>query len=183
MADARDEMRASDADRTAAGEILRAALDEGRLDFHEYDERLRDAYQAKTYGELNKLMADLPATPPPPAREQQLVPRQQAQPATVLAQASGGHTGRWLAMMWREYALVVGICTTIWFAGVLGSGHLYYFWPIWVAGPWGFFLLFQSAGGLRRGEPQRWADRRARKVERRERKRARRRARFEAEGH
>jgi Domain of unknown function (DUF1707) len=182
MADARDEMRASDADRTSAGETLRRALDEGRLDFHEYDERLREAYQAKTYGDLNRLMADLPAAPARP-EEQQLVPRQEAQPAVVPAAAHGGHTGRWLNMMWQKYVFVVGICTLIWLVGVLGSRHLYYFWPIWVAGPWGIVLLVQSVGGLRHGEPQRWAEKRARKAAKRERKRARRQAGSEATGY
>ena len=44
----RDEMRAADADRQAVADQLKAALDEGRLDLHEYDERLQQAYAAKT---------------------------------------------------------------------------------------------------------------------------------------
>ena len=46
---ARDEMRAADADRQAVADNLKSALDEGRLDLHEYDERLQRAYAAKTY--------------------------------------------------------------------------------------------------------------------------------------
>ena len=38
------------------------ALEEGRLDLHEYDERLQAAYGAKTYGELDELLTDLPGT-------------------------------------------------------------------------------------------------------------------------
>ena len=56
----RDEMRAADADRQAVADKLRAALDEGRLDLHEYDERLQRAYAAKTYGDLDGLLTDLP---------------------------------------------------------------------------------------------------------------------------
>jgi len=37
----RDHMRAADADRRRVADHLRAALGEGRLDLHEYDERLR----------------------------------------------------------------------------------------------------------------------------------------------
>ena len=45
----RDGMRAADTDREATAERLRVALEEGRLDLHEYDERLQQAYGAKTY--------------------------------------------------------------------------------------------------------------------------------------
>ena len=54
------DLRAGDADRERVAERLRLALDEGRLNLHEYDERLRDAYGAKTYSELDALLADLP---------------------------------------------------------------------------------------------------------------------------
>nr|WP_240944547.1 DUF1707 domain-containing protein [Micromonospora thermarum] len=57
----RDGMRAADADRQAVADRLRTAVDEGRLDLHEYDERLQQAYAARTYGELDALLADLPA--------------------------------------------------------------------------------------------------------------------------
>ena len=42
----RDEMRAGDADRQAVADRLKTALDEGRLDLNEYDERLQKTYAA-----------------------------------------------------------------------------------------------------------------------------------------
>lgn len=54
-------LRASDADRRRAGEILAAALREGRLDAREYDERSRATQEATSVGELNQLIADLPS--------------------------------------------------------------------------------------------------------------------------
>ena len=51
----RDEMRAGDGDRQAVADKLKAALDEGRLDLHEYDERLQQTYAAKTYGAARRL--------------------------------------------------------------------------------------------------------------------------------
>jgi len=53
-------MRAADADRHRIAEQLKASLDEGRLSLAEYDERVRDAYAARTYAELLILVADLP---------------------------------------------------------------------------------------------------------------------------
>ena len=62
------DLRASDADRDAAGERLRRAAIEGRLDPAELDERLSAAYGARWCSELTQLTADI--TPPPqrPAR-------------------------------------------------------------------------------------------------------------------
>jgi Domain of unknown function (DUF1707) len=56
-----DEVRAADVDREAAGERLRSAAAEGRIDLSELDERLEQAYLARTYGELRAVTADLPA--------------------------------------------------------------------------------------------------------------------------
>ena len=55
-------IRASDADRDRAAAALREHLAAGRLTAEEFDERLDKAYAAKTLGELDDLMADLPRT-------------------------------------------------------------------------------------------------------------------------
>ncbi|MGI8779713.1 MAG: DUF1707 and DUF4190 domain-containing protein [Solirubrobacteraceae bacterium] len=57
------DLRASDADRDAAGERLRVAALEGRLDPAELDERLSAAYAARWCSELARLTTDV--TPPP----------------------------------------------------------------------------------------------------------------------
>jgi Flp pilus assembly protein TadB len=53
-------MRASDADREHVAERLRNATAEGRLLAEELEERLGAAFSARTYGELDSLVADLP---------------------------------------------------------------------------------------------------------------------------
>ncbi|MBL1118887.1 DUF1707 domain-containing protein [Streptomyces sp. 110] len=64
-------MRASDAERERIAEVLREAVAEGRLDMEEFDERLGAAYAARTHGELEPLVRDLPvpggAAPAPPS--------------------------------------------------------------------------------------------------------------------
>ncbi|HZS20169.1 MAG TPA: DUF1707 domain-containing protein [Pseudonocardiaceae bacterium] len=55
-----DRMRAADSDRERVAERLRSAHDEGRLTLAEYDERVQQAWAARTYGELAALTADLP---------------------------------------------------------------------------------------------------------------------------
>jgi hypothetical protein len=140
----RDEMRAADADRQAVADALKAALDEGRLDLHEYDERLRQAYAAKTYGELDVLLADLPAVAPAPA------------PAPAAAPERDDVTRRWLLHVWGSWIPVVGITTAIWVVSAIASGEWLYFWPVWVAGPWGIVLIWQTVAGLTQGEPRKW---------------------------
>ena len=56
-------LRASDGDRDAVAERLRRAAGEGRLEPDELEERLHAALRARTYGELRRLLADLPAEP------------------------------------------------------------------------------------------------------------------------
>lgn len=70
-------LRASDADRHEAAEVLRNAAGDGRLDLDELDERLGLVFAAKTRAELAPLLADLvtatPATPVPPDSDEPLV--------------------------------------------------------------------------------------------------------------
>jgi hypothetical protein len=148
----RDEMRAADSDRHAVADKLRAALDEGRLELHEYDERLQRAYAAKTYGELGLLLTDLPNVAPiaPPAPAAAAVPHEHV-------------TAQWLMYVWSSWIPAVTITTTIWLVASLAAGELLYFWPVWVAGPWGVVLIWQTVGGLASGEPRKAAEARARK--------------------
>ncbi|SNS49458.1 Cell wall-active antibiotics response 4TMS YvqF [Actinacidiphila glaucinigra] len=55
------DIRASDADRDRVADILRDALAEGRLTTEEHSERLDGVYAAKTVGELEPYVRDLPA--------------------------------------------------------------------------------------------------------------------------
>ncbi|MDK1472925.1 DUF1707 and DUF4190 domain-containing protein [Streptomyces sp. 549] len=66
-------MRASDADRERAADVLKAGYAEGRLGHSEYERRLHLLHQAGTYGELQPLIADLPQGPVP-------LPQMQSQP-------------------------------------------------------------------------------------------------------
>lgn len=53
------ELRASDADREQAAELLRRAAGDGRLTVDELDERLAGAFAARTRAELEQLIADV----------------------------------------------------------------------------------------------------------------------------
>ncbi|MFC0031102.1 DUF1707 domain-containing protein [Micromonospora chaiyaphumensis] len=167
--DGRSGMRAADADREATAERLRVALNEGRLDLHEYDERLVRAYGAKTYADLDEVVADLPGTTP--AQRAAVAPAPPSAPVGAV-DAPVGERGRgtgWLLAIWSPWLRVAAILTAIWLFASVGSGHLGHYWPVWAIGPWGFFLLMRTVGGHdhggnaaeRRGRPRR--DRRRRR--------------------
>jgi hypothetical protein len=54
-------LRVGDDEREAVAEILRRASVAGRLDGDEFQERLERCLAAKTYAELDELVADLPS--------------------------------------------------------------------------------------------------------------------------
>ncbi|HEX4094011.1 MAG TPA: DUF1707 domain-containing protein [Trebonia sp.] len=56
-------LRVSHEDRDQVAERLRVAAGDGRLTAEELDERLDTALTARTYGELDALLVDLPAVP------------------------------------------------------------------------------------------------------------------------
>jgi Domain of unknown function (DUF1707) len=72
---ARSELRASHDDRDRVVEMLRVSAGDGRLTAGELDERLEIAMTARTFGELAKVVADLPeagsvvAAPAPRAKD------------------------------------------------------------------------------------------------------------------
>lgn len=172
--DGRDRMRAADADREVVADRLRAALGEGRLDLHEYDERLQRAYGATTYAELEALLADLPG--PVPSERAELV---RPGDAEVAESGAAGHqrpaTVRWLVEIWEPWLKVVPIVLAVWAATSVLSGQVLYLWPAWVAGPWGAVLVVRTVTGLATGEPRRWTAERDRKQQAKTAKRDRRR--------
>lgn len=164
VADHSDNLRASDADRQLVADKLRAALDEGRLDLAEYDDRVKEAYAAKTYGDLKGLLTDLP--PVVPSIHSQLEPTSGKKPVAPTAT-----TMKWIAAMWSGWLSTGLIVVAIWFATSVASGGAQYFWPIWVIGPWGAILLASTISGLAGGAPRREVERRARREAERERRR------------
>lgn len=130
-------MRASDADRDRVAAVLRDAHADGRLAQDELLERLDATYDARTYGDLDRLVADLPRPARPPASR--AAPRPPARPAA--APPARRKTGGALTAAWWVWATVVSINLVIWLLVSIGSSGPVYFWPIWVAGPWGAVLL------------------------------------------
>ncbi|GGK92787.1 DUF1707 SHOCT-like domain-containing protein [Mangrovihabitans endophyticus] len=146
-----EDMRVGDGDREAAAERLKAALDEGRLDLHEYDERVQQAYTAKTYGDLNGLFADLPG--PAPAAHSQVQPHQTG--GSPESAAAGKEPARGLPGWVSSYAAVFIVCVIIWGITSASSGQWQYFWPVWMLIPLVFGIVGGWGGGSGRSRRRR----------------------------
>jgi hypothetical protein len=150
-------LRAADADRAAVAEVLGAHMSAGRLTVAEFDERLSRAYEAKTYGELDQLTADLPplaasTSAPVPTPRQEV-----GASATTDRGSPSPWAGGWdQSHSWRAWLSTSLIVLTIWAVTSLASWEFHYFWPVWVIGPWGAVLLAQTlTGGGREGDGHR----------------------------
>lgn len=149
--DDRLKMRASDADRQEVIQRLRAALDEGRLKMEEYLERMGQASEAVTYGDLAPLYADLPVTGSV-ARPEAAAPPQVPSPGPPPAAPRHGVVARRgyaglpapLKVLWTIWAAVVSVNLVVWGLVSASTAQLIYPWPVWVAGPWGVILLVVS---------------------------------------
>jgi hypothetical protein len=69
-----DRIRVSDADREHVAARLREHFAEGRLSSDELDERITAALSAKTFGDVRRIMADLPDPVPVPPQARQSPP-------------------------------------------------------------------------------------------------------------
>ncbi len=95
-------LRAADVNRDRAAELLRRAAAEGRITFDELDERISQAYTAKTFADLQALTSDLPgpgvSAPTPASRPYQppAVPAGTPAPSVSVAIMSGAkRAGPW----------------------------------------------------------------------------------------
>ncbi|GAA3450039.1 DUF1707 SHOCT-like domain-containing protein [Dactylosporangium matsuzakiense] len=163
MADRRENLRAADVDRQFVAERLKAALDEGRLSLGEYDDRLKDAYAARTYGDLDGILKDLPGFHP--VGSSQLEPKEPfADDPDERADPSDKSNPRWLIGIWSAWLVAVSVNVVIWALVSVSAGEPVYFWPMWVAGPWGAVLLASTfsvkvlGSSTENGRQQRYRD-------------------------
>lgn len=113
-------LRAADADRERIAERLRKSHAEGRLDLGEFQQRLERCYEAKTFGELDELVRDLP--------------RQDAQDER--------HTSGWFAPL-RLMPLAPILIALVLVLAVAGH-HIFWIWiPL-------LFLFWRMSWGRRR---------------------------------
>ena len=122
-------LRAADADRHQIAEQLKAALDEGRLSLAEYDDRVREAYAARTYAELLHLVADLPRPGLSAAEVSARRAFESKRQARRLPMA--------LMVLWTVWGAVTAVNLVVWVLIAITTGFNYdlYPWPVWLLVP------------------------------------------------
>jgi uncharacterized protein DUF1707 len=126
----RREVRASDEERERTTERLREACAEGRLEADELEERLHHALTARTRGELDALVRDLPGS-----------------------RGRGSLLRGFYRRAWRA-ALVSYLTFNAWMIGIWAATGAHYFWPLWTLLPGGIVLLSARLRGD--GPPAGW---------------------------
>jgi len=114
------DLRASQQERDRAVELLRMHAGEGRLDLEELEQRVEAALAARTRGELDALLADLPR------------PRSRRRSSAVRAVAVGSLAAAFLP-------LAAGIA-------ILALAPAAFAWVGWTVIGWWFFFGLPSAG-------------------------------------
>ena len=125
----RPDMRAADVDRDRVVDLLRDHRAAGRLTTDELEDRTARALEARTFGELDALLTDLPGD----RRRQQ---RSEAR-RELARRAFHEHL--------RAYVMVMVLLVAIW--ALTGMG---YFWPVWPALGWGIGVWSHAACTPRR---------------------------------
>ncbi len=107
------DFRVSYQERERAAQELREHFAAGRLTEEELDERVQQAYAARTDGQLQALLSDLPRLPATPQEHKAALAARRRQ---LMQETGGGITA-------------FAVCVAIW----LSSGANGQFWPVWVA--------------------------------------------------
>lgn len=111
------DLRVSDQERERTAQLLRDHFAAGRLSQDELNDRVQEAYSARTQQQLAALLSDLPMLPAPPQEARAQLAERRRHLQRRLIQESGGGLAIFL------------ICVAVWAANGAQDG----FWPGWVA--------------------------------------------------
>jgi Domain of unknown function (DUF1707) len=139
-------MRVGNVEREVVVRRLNDAFSEGRLELAELDQRIAQAYAARTMAELRPLVADLPLHASRAGHGGAVPVGRPAQRYTVTRRTAAGVVRRpgWIRWQYYAWASVVTLNVVVWLLVSVGVGGLIYPWPLWVAGPWGIAILAQD---------------------------------------
>lgn len=141
-------IRASDADRERTATLLREHHAEGRLTPEEFNDRLDRTFAAKTLGELDALLADLPgidlyrlpahgiwAAPPGALRSPS------ARGAGDLERRASGTVSPQRMATWVAWAAISALLFVTWLGlGLVSGGAAWVPWFLLVVVPWGMVI-------------------------------------------
>jgi hypothetical protein len=140
-------MRASDADRERTASLLREHHAAGRLDAAEFNDRLDKAFEAKTMGDLDALLADLPGIdlyrlpaasirPAPPGAI-----RPRVGGGSALDRRGEGAISPQRVATWASWAAVSALLFVTWLGlGLLSGGAAWIPWFLVIVIPWALVI-------------------------------------------
>jgi hypothetical protein len=140
-------MRASDTDRERTASLLREHHAQGRLTAEEFNDRIDRTFTAKTIGELDALLADLPGIdlyrlpaagirPAPPGALRSRSGRDSA-----VARPGDGTVSPRTAITWGTWAAISSLLAVVWLVvGLVSGGAAWFPWFLLVVIPWGIAL-------------------------------------------
>jgi hypothetical protein len=138
-------MRAADADRQKIADRLKVALDEGRLSLHEYDERVGQAYAARTYADLLDLVTDLPAAG---LSAEEVTARRRAE-----LKREARRMPMALKVLWTIWAALAAVNVVVYVLADFTADGDVYPWPVWLLVPGAALIVVTlSVQSMRRRE-------------------------------
>lgn len=132
------DMRVSDSERDETAEQLTEHFAAGRLDHSEFAERTEKALSARTRGELDEVLLDLPA-----------VPATFSPPTAVAAPTTSGPAMQAARSEWRQKMLAPWAIFAVFFVVIWVATGAGYFWPIWPILGWGIGVALSGVAAHR----------------------------------
>jgi hypothetical protein len=138
-----DELRVSDADRERTAALLREHHAVGRLTAEEFEDRLEVVFTARTQGDLDALLGDLPAIdlyqlPSASIRPaSRAVVRPRARGGTGLDRRGDASLLPWSAAGWVTWTAASSLLLVIWLGvGIASGGAAWLPWFLLIVIPW-----------------------------------------------
>jgi len=129
-----EQMRASDEDRERTAALLREHHAVGRLTAEEFETRIEGVFAARTHGDLDALLADLPAI------DLYQLPSASIRPASrsaVMPRGSGGQILPRSVAGWLTWTAASSLLLVIWLGvGIVAGGAAWLPWFLLIVIPW-----------------------------------------------
>ncbi len=139
-------MRASDADRERTAQLLREHHAVGRLTAEEFETRVEKVFQARTLGELDALLADLPAIDLYQLPSAGIRPHRRGGPGPRGSGLERPHHGQLSPardMPWVTWVSATGLAVVLWvvIAVLAGGAAAWIPWFLLIVIPWRLILM------------------------------------------
>lgn len=134
-------LRASDADRERTAALLREHHAVGRLTGEEFEERLNKVFVAKTLGDLDELLADLPAIDLYQLPSAGIRPDRRGGSGSRLDRRTAGSLLPALDNSWGGWVAGTALLVVAWLViGIVAGGLAWFPWFTLITAPWALGL-------------------------------------------